>query len=287
MAYSKNPQLPVVRREAVRLVRKGWGIRKTARHLGYHHTAVMKWVRKAPKDGRKVIPTLSSRPKRSPRAVSREVVGAIIVERKKSGRCAQVVHASLDVEVSLSTVKRTLSRYNLTKRRSKWARHRMNVPRPYAEKPGDLVQLDTIHLLQKDRTRIYVFTLIDVVSRWAFAKVSRKANTHAAIAFLKDAQKYAPFAFQMLQTDHGPEFGKFFHDWVETHGAHHRHSRIRKPNDNAHCERFNRTVQTECLRRTTKKHYKRALEKYVDYYNLERKHLGINLKTPYQVVLSC
>ena len=149
MAYSNNPKLPAVRREAVRLVRKGWSMRKVARHLGYHHTAVMKWVKRAPSDGRRVISTLSSRPKTSPRSIPREVVGQIIFERKRLRRCAQVVHASLDVGVSLSTVKRTLKRYGLTKQRSKWARHRMNIPRPFAEKPGDLVQLDTIHVWQR------------------------------------------------------------------------------------------------------------------------------------------
>jgi transposase InsO family protein len=246
----------------------------------------MKWVKKAPKDGRKVIPTLSSRPKTSPRAIPREVVGQIIWERKRHGRCAQVVHASLDVQVSLSTVKRTLKRYNLTKQRSKWARHRINMPRPFAEKPGDLVQLDTIHLLQRDNSRIYVFTLIDVASRWGYAKVYKRANTKSGIHFLKDAQRYAPFVFRTLQTDNGPEFGKFFHDWVEYHGMYHRHSRVRKPNDNAHCERFNRTLQEECLKRTERKHYTKALENYIDYYNLKRIHLGINLKTPYQVVTS-
>jgi transposase InsO family protein len=286
MAYSNNPKLPAVRREAVRLVRKGWGIRKTARHLGYHHTAVSRWVKRAPKDGRKVIPTLSSRPKVSPRAIPKEMVAAIIVKRKTLRRCAEVVHASLGMPVSVSTVKRTLKRYGLTKRRSKWARYRVNVPRPFAEKPGDLVQLDTVHLRQSDGSLVYVFTLIDVVSRRGFAQVRRRANTRMGITFLKEAQRYAPFAFRMLQTDNGPEFGKFFHDWVETHGMYHRHSRVRKPNDNAHLERFNRTLQDECLRRTSKKHYVKALEEYVDYYNLKRLHLGIKLKTPYEVVLS-
>lgn len=286
MAYSLNPKLPSVRREAVRLVRKGWSIRKTARHLGYHHTAVMKWVKKAPKDGRRVIPTLSSRPKTSPRATPKEIVGRIIVEKKKLRRCAQVVHASLGIRVSLSTVKRTLKRYGLTKRRSKWARHRINVPRPLAEKPGDLVQLDTIHLQELDGSKVYVFTLIDVVSRWSYAKISEHINTRSGIRFLQEAQQYAIFPFRMLQTDHGPEFSKYFHDWVECHGMHHRHSRVRKPNDNAHMERFNRTVQEECLKHTLKKNYAKNLKRYIDFYNFKRLHLGINLKTPFQVVLS-
>lgn len=285
MTYSINPQLPVVRRTAVRLVKKGWSIRKTARHFGYHHTAVMKWVRKAPADGRRVIPTLSSRPKTSPRAISKEIVGRIIVERQKLRRCAQVVHASLGFNISLSTVKRTLKRYNLTKRRSKWARRRMNIPRPFAEKPGDFVQLDTIHLQQRDGSRIYVFTLIDVVSRWGYAKIYPRANMRSGIMFLKEAQRYALFNFRGLQTDHGPEFGKFFHDWAVYHGMSHRYSRVRKPNDNAHLERFNRTIQDECLRRVRTKDYVKALRRYVDFYNIRRLHLGINLKTPFQVVL--
>lgn len=286
MAYSKNPQLPKVRMQAVLLVRKGWSIRKTARYLGYHHTAVMRWVHRAPRDGRRVIPTKSSRPKCSPKAIPKETVAAIIAKRKELRRCSEVVHASLDLPASLSTVKRTLRRYGMLRRRSKWARYRLNISRPFAEKPGDLVQLDTVHIQKRDGTRIYVFTLLDVVSRWGYAKVMQRISTHSSIRFLKEAQLRAPFLFRHLQTDHGPEFSTFFHDWVSNHGKLHRYSRIRQPNDNAHLERFNRTLQEECLRRVPMKQYAKALDHYVDFYNAKRLHLGINLKTPLQVVLS-
>jgi len=272
--------------QAVLLVRRGWSIRKAARHLGYHHTAVMRWIKRSPRDGRKTIPTRSSRPKYSPRAISKETVAAIIEKRRCLRRCSEVVHASLDVPASLSTVKRTLRRYGMLKRRSKWARYRLNIPRPFAEKPGDLVQMDTVHIQKKDGSRIYVFTLLDVVSRWGYAKVLDRVNTHSSIRFLKEAQDRAPFLFRHLQTDHGPEFGKFFRDWAGYHGRKHRYSRVRKPNDNAHVERFNRTIKEECLRRTLMRQYSEALERYVDFYNARRLHLGIKLKTPLQVVLS-
>jgi hypothetical protein len=48
----------------------------------------------------------------------------------------------------------------------------------------------------------------------------------------------------MIQSDHGPEFGKWF---VERIKKSHRYTRIGKPNDNSHIERFNRTLQEECL----------------------------------------
>ena len=285
MAYSKNPHLPRVRMQAVLLVRSGWSIRKTARHLGFHHTAVMRWVKRAPEDGRMTIPTKSSRPHHSPHAIPRETVGAIIETRRSLKRCSEVVHASLNVPVSLSTVKRTLGRYGMFKRRSRWARYRRNTPRPFAEKPGDLVQIDTIHIQKPDGSKVYVFTLLDVVSRWGYAKVLKRVTTYSSIVFVREARKRSPFAFKTLQSDHGPEFGRFFHDWAEREGMKHRHSRVRTPNDNAHCERFNRTLQEECLYGKLYRQYPAAIRHYIEFYNSRRLHLGIKLKTPLAVVL--
>lgn len=175
MAYSKNPHLPWVRMRAVVLVRQGWSIRKTARYLGYHRTAVMKWCKKADQlripNARYVIPTKSSRPHSHPNKLKPEIVDAIIKQRKKNNRCAEVVHQELlnkGVSVSLSSVKRTLDRNGLLKKRSPWKRYHRTTERPLALKPGDLVQIDTIHLGPCDIKRLYVYTLLDVFSRWAW-----------------------------------------------------------------------------------------------------------------------
>ena len=78
----------------------------------------------------------------------------------------------------------------------------------------------------------------------------------------------------MIQSDHGPEFGKWF---VERISKSHRYTRVGKPNDNAHIERFNRTVQEECLDKLipTPEIFNKALRKYLKYYNTERIHLSI------------
>jgi putative transposase len=80
----------------------------------------------------------------------------------------------------------------------------------------------------------------------------------------------------MLQSDHGPEFGRWFRTQVKKS---HRYTRIGKPNDNAHIERFNRTVQEECIDRVlyTPHDMNRALKKYLPYYNGERLHLLVEL----------
>lgn len=290
MAYSNNPKLPEIRMKAVLLVRKGWSVRKTARYIGFSHSAVLNWIKRAPRDGRCVIPTRSSRPNSHPNETPKELVAQIIEMRKRIRRYSEVVHAHLEeegVHVSLSTVKRVLKRYGCLKQRSKWARYRKHIPRPYAEKPGDLVQIDTVHMKKPDHKTVYVFTLLDVVSRFGYAEVRKRMNARASISFLKNAQKRAPFPFKMIQTDNGPEFGKFFHDWCVYHGFNHRHSRVRKPNDNAHLERFNRTIQEECLNGVLTKNYADAISKYLPHYNEKRKHLGLKLKTPMQVVRSC
>jgi len=268
--------------QAVRLIQQGWSARKVGRYLGFHHTAVMKWVRKASLMPRQkhTIPTQSSRPKSHPLALDQNIVQAIIDERAKHHRCAEVVHATLKqkgTEVSLSSVKRTLERHNLLNKRSPWKHRHDSTSRPEAVKPGSLVEVDTIHIWLPER--FYVYTLLDVYSRWAYALVSLHINTRNTLRFVRLAQSVSPFSFKMLQSDHGQEFGNGFTQRI---GAPHRHTRVRTPNDNAHLERFNRTLQDECLRYIQPKpqRYQKAITEYLDYYNNERLHLSLNFKTP-------
>lgn len=193
--YTNNKNMPRVRREAVRLVYRGWSARKVGRYLGFHH------------------------------------------------------HPHVD--------------------------------RPYPLKAGDLVQIDTIHRMIDEKKRLYIFVLIDVYSRWIYAKAYERMSGSHTIRFVKEAQRKAAFHFQMLQSDHGPEFSTWFTSMVKKD---HRYTRIGKPNDNAHIERVNRTIQEECLDRLPNNVRKIncELKKYLQYYNYKRVHAGINYLTPMQ-----
>ena len=153
------------------------------------------------------------------------------------------------------------------------------------EKPGMLVQIDTI-VDGPYTDRLYVYTLLDVCSRWAFAVPVVHANTHHSLAFVATAQRKIPFAITTLQSDHGAEFSKWFTKRIGERGMAHRHSRVRMPNDNAHLERFNRTIQDECLRSVPRNltKYERAIREYLHYYNYERPHMGLNMKTPVEIL---
>lgn len=282
MPYTQNPHLPRLRMQAVQLVRRGWSIRKVARHTGFHPSTIMRWVRKAERRARRyrTLPTESSRPHSHPRALPDNIVAAIIEERKKHHRCAEVVRYTLQqrgVIVSLSSVKRTLKRHHLLHEKSLWKKYHRSGERPVAARPGALVQIDTIHFWEPKR--FYVYTLLEVYSRWAWAAVRRHATTRDSLWFVRSAQIEAPFSFTTLQSDHGPEFASGFSLRA---GVVVRHSRVRKPNDNAHLERFNRTLQEECFLNLLPhpKKFQLLLPDYLRYYNHERPHLGLNFKTP-------
>lgn len=284
--------MPKVRRDAVFLVRqKGWSIRKVALRFGVEPSTVSRWVKKDPSGGLHEIPTRSSRPHTSPKALPRTVVSAIIAQRLENRRCGQVVHQELlrdGVAVSLSSVQRTLARTHLIKKRSPWKRPHDATPRPEVSFPGALVQVDTIHILAPDGSRIYVYTLIDLFSRFAYAEIVERIGAEASAAFLRHAAKKASFVFVMVQTDNGSEFSTRFTHRLLARGIAHRHSRVRQSNDNAHVERFNRTVQEECLDRTahTISDFRAAIKKYLPYYNTKRLHMGINYQTPQEVLRS-
>jgi putative transposase len=286
MSYTKNPHMPKVRRDAADMVYRGYTPTEVGRRFGVSSSTICKWVKKARKYGLHPIPTLSSKPHHHPNELSSDLVWKIFHQRMRTKRCAEVIHQELKnqgVVTSLSSVKRTLDRSGLLKKRSPWKRYHPHVDRPHVLSTGDLVQMDTIHLMISEKKRIYVFVLLDVYSRWVYVKAYQRMSSILMLEFVKEAQSHASFEFKMLQSDHGPEFGKWFVSQIQKK---HRYTRIGKPNDNAHIERFNRTVQEECLDRVERnvKSLNDALEKYIRYYNTERLHMGISLRSPIQLL---
>ena len=314
MSYSSNPLLPRARAQAVRLVvEQNLPLSVAARKSGVHRTTVWRWLRKWRELNEHVqlvnenrpnrtpggafrlsscrwpIPTLSSRPRSCPHAVSEPVIARIVELRVTLKRCAEVVWYHLvhleGISVSLSSVRRILRRYHLVNGRKPRIR-RDNPIRPRVTKPGELVQTDTIHYVcPLTKKRRYVYTVIDLYSRMAYATVHDRIGPGIAARVIMNASTRFGFDFGMVQADNGPEFSRYFEDTLRRKGIQTRHSRLHRPNDNAHIERFNRTIQEECLGRTlthkiATKQVQARLTAYLDFYNTERIHLGLQLRTP-------
>ena len=280
--------MPTVRRDAVRLVcYRDWSIRKAARHFGVEPSTVSRWVKLDPTGGWRIIPTKSSRPHHHPHELPFETVARILDLRRERNQCAEILHHRINEEgtrVSLSSVKRVLRRHGVS-RFSRWKKWHQYPPRPLPEKPGVLVEIDTIHDGPHE-DRLYVYTMLDVCSRFAHALPTKRITTHHSLRFVRTAP--LPFPVATLQSDHGPEFSKWFTTMVAVDGVAHRHSRIRRPNDNAHLERFNRTIQEECLYRIPRnlKSWQKEIPEYLRYYNTKRPHMGLQFKTPTEVLRS-
>jgi len=287
MPYTTNPHIERVRMQAVRMVLAGQSTVAVSRHFGYSQSAIVKWVRRAQclPQNLHLISTRSSRPHHHPRELSPDIVSAILRYRAERNQCAEILQYRLREdghEVSLSSVKRVLRRHHCS-RYSRWKKWHWYPPRPLAEKPGSLVEIDTIHD-GPHTDRLYIYTLLDVCSRFAHAQPALSINTHQSLRFVRRAE--LPFSVTTLQSDHGPEFSKWFTKMVAAGGVSHRHSRVRRPNDNAHLERFNRTIQDECLNRIPRslKSWQREIPAYLRYYNAERPHMGLKMRTPLQII---
>lgn len=272
------------------VVWRGLSIAQAAVKYGVARSTVWRWIKKSRGvHGNDFIETFSSAPKHQANQIKPEIVHRIISLRKQLNRCAPVIHAHLQAEgitVSLSSVERTLRRNKLTRWKKKQASFYTPLPRPLAIAPGVLVQMDTIHFIKPNKSRFYIYAVIDTYSRFAYAEYHPKLSQMLSLQVILHAQRMFDFPIRMMQTDNGPEFKDGLAHALGRKGIHLRHSRVRTPNDNAHIERFNRTIQEECFggKPPNEKDITRKLRRYIAFYNTHRLHLGLNLQTPISFV---
>lgn len=90
------------------------------------------------------------------------------------------------------------------KPKRKWA---IRLPRDIAaDKPGGLVQLDTVHLSLGSGSPVRQFTAYCPIAKWTVAKAYRRATASAAAMFLDKLEADMPFKVEALQVDGGSEF---------------------------------------------------------------------------------
>ncbi|HUC96816.1 MAG TPA: integrase core domain-containing protein, partial [Candidatus Saccharimonadales bacterium] len=194
------------------------------------------------------------------------------------------------IVVSLSSVRRILRRHHCFDGARKKRVRPDNPRRPHVTRPGELVETDTIHYIcPYTKTRRYVYTVIDVYTRMAYAEIHPRILPGLAANVVLHARSEFGFDFTMVQADNGLEFSHYFEQVLRSDGMPTRHTRLGRPNDNAHIERFNRTIQEECLGstityKTTTTHLQGKLNNYLELYNYKRVHLGLQMRTPAEML---
>lgn len=291
MPYTSNPYAPKARRLAVNDVRiRKLKVSLVARKYGVHRSTIYSWLSKAMPDHKTHIQTLSSAPKSHPNQLSKKLVDKVVEFRKRYNRCAPIVHKRMlnaGYNISLSSVERILRRRGLTRKKRQLKPKYGVIKRPKARKPGDLVQIDTIHFVKSNGTRFFVYAVIDLYSRMGYVEYSSYVSSRRSFEVIKNALDYLPFNFKTVQADNGSEFSESLYFKLREQNIKFRHSRVRKPNDNAHVERFIRTIQEEgkISPIVSEKVVRKRLERFLAYYNYERLHLALQCKTPAEIVV--
>ena len=316
MAYYRGKDIEKSRGNAVQeVILEKRSIAQVARRFGKNRSTIYRWIKKwkmqqnvlLENPGRPSrtlgrvfrwqsvkwnISTLSSAPKTHPNALNADIISAILRIRQHRYECAEIIHYKLakeGINISLSSIKRVIKRNELWRKKR---RYRWNEKRPLPTAPGELIQTDTVHYVNPlNHSKMYIYTVIDLYTRMAYAKISPKLSEKGAAETIFEAQEFMRFPFKMVQSDNGAEFQNHFQGRLNSKGIKTRHSRVRHPNDDAHIERFNRTLRKECIGQYNPNKninfIDRKLNRFIRYYNYDRIHLGIGLKTPYEVLQRC
>ena len=241
-----------------------------------------------------IFPSLSAAPKH-PHTLSEELIQLVLDVRDQLKRCAEVVwhhiNMVLCIKISLSSVRRILKRNGKMKKPKYYKNRRYKgIPRPKVLAPGDLVEIDTIHLFNPvSKKKRYIYTVIDLCTRMAYARVYNYLKPGHSTDTIREAEQYFGFKFKTVQSDNGLEFSRYFETRLESKGIRIRHTRLGRPNDNAHIERFNRTLQEECtgnyyLESEPLKKMDDNILSYIDFYNYHRVHLSLSYRTPAEML---
>lgn len=177
---------------------------------------------------------------------------------------------------------RKVKRYD--KRRFRGQRRRYA---PHITIPGH-IEMDsiTLYILGKRWT---FMSVIDVATRYAYCTVVASLSSREARRVFGEFQKRFTHTVATVQTDNGSEFLGVFHAYCLFHGITHEFIYPRSPKINGMVERFNRTVQEECINRVDEVFYdpegfKEKLTDYLTWYNTKRPHMSLHLQTPVQVL---
>jgi transposase InsO family protein len=218
------------------------------------------------------------------KAPSVSTVGRIIADLKKAGRLPDAVIYSLYGKTGMLVEK---------KPRKTRKKQRRNGYEP--QEAGDLMELDTV-VYFINGIRRYIITAVDLTSRFSFAWAYTTASSASATDFLKKVESVAPFAIKRLQTDNGSEFEKQFREYLESKEKDERivhfHTYPRHPKQNAHIERFNRTVQEEFANwhRLALAYdlaaFNQKLMDWLLWYNTKRRHHSLGLISPLRYIVS-
>ncbi len=208
------------------------------------------------------------------------------------------------VRLSTSMVGRILVRLQRSgelrePRRRRMSVHQRRWSRPYAirkpadwavERPGDLVELDTLDIRPLSTLVWKQFTARDVVSRWDTLELGRRATAAAAAEVLDRLAERMPFPVRAISIDNGAEFMAEFEAACQARAIRLFVLPPRSPKLHGAVERANRTHTEEFYEVTDAEPelgaFQVALRAWETVYNTIRPHQSLGQRTPAEYLAS-
>lgn len=280
----------------------------TGRYCGLHRNTIKKYVKLYNPNNLYTLEPKQTIPiKKHRRKTSIEIKNKIeSLKREYPYYGKQKIKILLEREniiISSSTIGRVFKERKLTylwrKKESacnfkKTIRRRKSRKRPpkkfYATKPGQWIQIDTIKFGFAGQY-VYVINAVDLFSRLAISYAYRSPSSKNARDFLYKLKQFFPdpYCIEMIQTDNGSEFLKFFDSALEKEKIKHTFSYPKSPKMNAYIESYNKTIQVEALLKidalSSLKNLNKKISNYLIEYNSFRPHESLEYKVPLLVYL--
>lgn len=280
----------------------------TCRHFGIARSTYYRWANRYDPQRLSFLENRSSRPRhcRRPSWTPAEVA-AVRAARDASPRWGKdklaIVLRRQGVALSVSMIGRILTdlqrrRILLEPVRPRLRPHSRHA-RPYATRkpkdhpvarPGDLVQVDTMHLRPLPGVERRQFTAVDVVSRVSVLGVRAAATAGTARDFLAEVQDRCPFPVRAIQVDGGSEFMAEFETACAERGIALFVLPPRSPKLNGCVERLNGTSRREfweCYDGDLDlPPLRAALRAWEHQYNHVRPHQALGYRTPAEFLMT-
>jgi putative transposase len=287
----------------------GGNVSRTARHFGYSRPTVYRWLARFDRSRLETLEDRSSAPRRRRRATwTIEQLQAVRLVRQTYPRWGKdklvVLLRRTGIWLSTSMVGRILRRLLRAGDLREPARRRMGVrqrrwQRPYAvrkpadwvvERPGDLVELDTLDIRPLPDRIWKQFTARDVVSRWDVIELGRRATARAATEVLDRLDERMPFGIRAISIDNGAEFMAEFEAACQARDIRLFVLPPRSPKLHGAVERANRTHTEEFYEVTTAEPeleaFQAELLAWERVYNTIRPHQSLGYLTPAEYLAS-
>jgi transposase InsO family protein len=310
-----HPPVTVSREVRRRLAMVDWhrchgaNVSLTARHFGVSRPTVYRWLARFDRHHPRSLEDRSSAPRRRRRPTwTTEQLRAVRAIRERYPRWGKdklrILLRREGIHLSSSMVGRILARLRRTGELHEPRTRRMSVrqrrwSRPYAirkpadwtvDRPGDLVELDTLDIRPLPGTVWKQFTARDVVSRWDLVELGRRANARAAAAVLDRLAERLPFGVRAISIDNGSEFMAEFEAACQARGIRLFVLPPRSPKLHGAVERANRTHTEEFYEVTTAEPeleaFRAALRAWETVYNTIRPHQALGYLTPAEYLAS-